>query len=116
MGGNRVRITAKLIETEAVFGPTASTAHWRTYSICSRQTSSVALQTPRISLGQPTPLAQESKMTEMHGSGHSADCGFLVNLGLLCSRTECKTGGLHASVHGARNEVAQNERGVDPHS
>jgi hypothetical protein len=42
--------------------------------------------------------------------------GFLVNLGLLCSRTERNTGGLHASVHGARNEVAQNERGVDPHS
>jgi hypothetical protein len=62
MGGNRVRITAKLIESEAVFGSTASTAHWRTYSICSRQTSSVA---PRISSGQPTPLAQESKMTEM---------------------------------------------------
>ena len=61
MGGNRARITAELIETEAVFGPTASTAHWRTYSICSRQTSSVALQTPqtpRISSGQPTPLAE----------------------------------------------------------
>jgi hypothetical protein len=46
MGGNRAGITAELIETEAVFGPTASTAHWRTYSIWSRQTSSAALQTP----------------------------------------------------------------------
>jgi len=46
MGGNRARITAELIETEAVFGPIASTAHWRTYSICSRQTSSVAFTDP----------------------------------------------------------------------
>ena len=42
--GNRLRITGQLIEArpERIFGPTSSTARWKTYSICRTKSRSAS--------------------------------------------------------------------------